>query len=115
MLRSTRWTTIARKRVDYCNRRLSPGMTSLAGRRMGIRSTLFQTAMGFLCLWGQPLDSRTKQPVGSPFDVYHFHSARRSLANQGLGLLEISVARDKIVFSLDELAGNIWMTELENP
>ncbi len=54
-------------------------------------------------------------PLDRTFDIHHFHSARRSLANQGLGLLEISVARDKIVFSLDELAGNIWMTELENP
>jgi eukaryotic-like serine/threonine-protein kinase len=69
---------------------------------------------GFLCLWTQPLDPATKRTRGVPLALYHFHSARHSLSNQGIGLLEISVARDKLVFSLHELTGNIWMTELKN-
>ncbi len=67
---------------------------------------------GFLCLWAQRLDRMTKRPQGPPFNVYHFHQTRNSLANQGVGLLSTSVARDKIVFSLEEITGNIWMTEL---
>ncbi|MBI3698131.1 MAG: serine/threonine-protein kinase [Acidobacteria bacterium] len=68
---------------------------------------------GFRCIWAQRLDPVTNHPVGSAFAVYHFHTARRSLRNIGLTLFEISVARDKLVFNLSELTGNIWMTRLE--
>jgi hypothetical protein len=66
---------------------------------------------GFRCLWAQRLDPATKRPSGAPLPLYHFHSARRSLLNAGILPLEISVARDKIVFSMGEVAGNIWMAE----
>jgi Tol biopolymer transport system component/DNA-binding winged helix-turn-helix (wHTH) protein len=68
---------------------------------------------GFVCLWAQRLDAVTKRPSGAPFAVYHLHQARRSMANVGYGPLEISVARDKIVFNMVELTGNIWMTKLD--
>ena len=45
--------------------------------------------------------------------IYHFHEARRSMLNAGYGQLEISVARDKIVFNQAELTGNIWMGKLD--
>ena len=48
------------------------------------------------------------QSYGSPFN---FHSARRSLTNVGLSSLELSLARDKIVFPLVELTGAIWMAD----
>ena len=51
--------------------------------------------------------------MGLPTDIYHFHSVRRSLLSVGLAFAEISVARDKIVFPLGELTGNIWMTSLD--
>jgi hypothetical protein len=63
---------------------------------------------GFGCLWAQRLDARTKHPVGPQFAIHHFHDTRLSMMNVGLGLLEIDVARDKIVFGLGELTGNIW-------
>ena len=65
---------------------------------------------GFRCIWTQRLDPKTKRMVGEPEAVYHSHSARRSLANvtQGIGL---SVAADKVVFTMGELTGNIWMAE----
>ena len=67
---------------------------------------------GFRCIWAQRLDPDTKRPVGEPFDVKHFHRARLSMLNVNLALLEISVARDRMVFCLGERTGNIWMAEL---
>ena len=63
---------------------------------------------GFRCLWAQRLDMPTKRPRGQPFPVHHFHSARLSPANVGLGFLETAVAPDKIIINLGELTGNIW-------
>lgn len=63
---------------------------------------------GFMCIWAQRLDANTKGPVGEAFDVYHFHTSRRSLANVGLGPLEISVARNALVFNLGEITANVW-------
>jgi hypothetical protein len=69
---------------------------------------------GFQCIWTQRLDPRTKRMIGELEPVYHFHSARRSLANvanpERIGL---SVAPDKVVFALGDLTGNIWMAEPE--
>ena len=66
---------------------------------------------GFLCLWAQRLDPATKKPVGSAFPVYHLHSARRSLGNVVIFFQQISVAKDKLVFPLNERTANIWMIE----
>jgi Tol biopolymer transport system component len=63
---------------------------------------------GFRCVWAQRLQPATKQPVGDPVAIYHFHNRRLSPMNVGLGLLEMDVARDKIVLNLGELTGNVW-------
>lgn len=63
---------------------------------------------GFRCIWAQRLDPMTKRSLGPPFSVYHFHTSRRSLMNVGLGPLEISVARNALIFNLGEITGNIW-------
>ena len=68
---------------------------------------------GFICLWAQRLDPTSKRSKGAPFCVSHFHQTRRSLSNAGYYNLELSVASDKIVFSMVELTGNIWMTRLD--
>jgi len=64
---------------------------------------------GFRCVWAQRLDLATRQPAGAPFPAFHAHSARRSLQRVPLSLLEISVARDKLVFNMVERTGNIWL------
>ena len=69
---------------------------------------------GSICLWAQRLDPASKHPQGDAFNIGHFHQARRSMSNAGYYNLEISVARDKIVFSMVELTGNIWMTKLDS-
>jgi Tol biopolymer transport system component len=68
---------------------------------------------GFMCIWAQRLQPETKHPVGAAFDVHHFHTSRRSLANVGLGPLETSVARNALVFNLGEVTGNIWRVSRE--
>jgi Tol biopolymer transport system component len=68
---------------------------------------------GFRCIWAQRLDPTTKQPSGTAFPVHHFHTSRRSLMTLGDPLYTgMSVGRDKLVFSMTERTGNIWMTSL---
>lgn len=64
---------------------------------------------GFSCIWAQRLDAVTRRPVGTPFAVFHAHSARISLANQGE--VYLSVGRDKMLFNMADRTGNIWMAE----
>jgi Tol biopolymer transport system component len=69
---------------------------------------------GFRCIWAQRLDTHTKHPAKAAFAVYHFHSARRSLTNVGtIGYVGLGVSRDKLVFNLGELTGNIWMAKMQ--
>jgi Tol biopolymer transport system component len=65
---------------------------------------------GHRCVWAQRLDSRTKLPRGEPFGVQHFHHARLSLMNgREPGDVGLSVAKDRLVVSVFEMTGNIWM------
>jgi Tol biopolymer transport system component/DNA-binding winged helix-turn-helix (wHTH) protein len=64
---------------------------------------------GFMCLWAQRLEPESKRPLGAAFPVQHFHSTWRSIANVPRGLLGVSLARDRLIFNLGELTGNIWM------
>jgi Tol biopolymer transport system component/tRNA A-37 threonylcarbamoyl transferase component Bud32 len=69
---------------------------------------------GFRCIRGQRLDPATKHPVGPPFDVIHFHNARRSLGTGDPVSISPTVARDKMVFSMIETTGSIWMATLDH-
>jgi Tol biopolymer transport system component len=71
----------------------------------------FSQRDGFRCVWAQPLDRTNKRPLGPPYAVQHFHSRRRSLSALGLGALDIAAARDRIVFNVMEVSGNIWAAE----
>jgi Tol biopolymer transport system component len=62
---------------------------------------------GSVCLWVTQLNPETKQPVSARQPVYHFHRARLSFIEDP-SWRGISVARDKIVFTLKEARGNIW-------
>jgi serine/threonine protein kinase/Tol biopolymer transport system component len=63
---------------------------------------------GHFCIWAQRLHPVTKRPVGAPFAVFHSHNARLSLATPDFWM---SVAGDRMVFSMGERTGNIWMAE----
>ena len=60
---------------------------------------------GHIAILSQRLDPQTKHPLGKPASLYVFSSSLRFPEN----MLWISVAQDKIVFSLEERTGSIWM------
>jgi serine/threonine protein kinase len=70
---------------------------------------------GSPCLWAQRLDPATKQPLGEPLSISHFHSRGLSWKNLYLGAPGIAVALGRIVFNLGEHTGNIWMMDLPAP
>jgi hypothetical protein len=68
---------------------------------------------GWRCIAYRRLNPATKRPLGETSYLQHLHGARRSmmyLAN--IINCRPSIGRDKIVFSLPERTGNIWMAEL---
>jgi Tol biopolymer transport system component len=66
---------------------------------------------GYWCLWRQRLAPGTKQPLGEAQEVYPLHGVRRSILSVPPSYREITVARDQIVFPMNERTGNIWMVE----
>jgi hypothetical protein len=69
---------------------------------------------GFRCIWAQRLEQASKKPVGAAFPAAHFHSARRSLFGLGdVGAIGLSVAPEKLIFSMEEVRGNIWIAREE--
>jgi Tol biopolymer transport system component len=66
---------------------------------------------GSHCLWAQRVNPESKHIVGEPVLVYHFHRSRLSF-HENPEWRGLSVARDKIVFTLNELRGNIWTASL---
>lgn len=60
---------------------------------------------GHLCLYSQAL------PGGSPTEIYHFHDARRGLGNVLPPDLEITVGAGKLVTTLGERTGEIFMIQ----
>jgi Tol biopolymer transport system component len=62
----------------------------------------------FQCIWSVPLDPESKRPVGPPVPVAHFHTAAQPMGNVGLTRRGMSVAVDKIVFTLAQRSGNLW-------
>jgi Tol biopolymer transport system component len=70
---------------------------------------------GFRCIWAQRLDPESKAPVARPFAFQHFHTgARALLTNFRANPLQIGLsASDRgIVYTLEEIRGNIWTMEL---
>jgi Tol biopolymer transport system component len=66
---------------------------------------------GFQCIWAYPADP-TRKPAGAPVAVFHSHGTRLSIRNANLVSQGISVGKDKLVFNMGEITGNIWMTKL---
>ena len=61
---------------------------------------------GAIGIFARRLHPATKQPLGPVFCVYRFVKPSLRMSPRAMW---ISVARDKIVFSLEERSGNIWM------
>ena len=70
-------------------------------------------ADGFRCIAARRLDPATKRPAGPVFFVFHSHNFRRSMMTfANVNMARLSISRDRIVFSLAERTGNLWMTKL---
>ena len=68
------------------------------------KSLLFTSMRdGHTCIWAQRLDGASHKPVGEPFGVQHLHGR---LAYSNLGW---SANASRIVVTLSEATGNIWM------
>jgi Tol biopolymer transport system component len=66
---------------------------------------------GYVCIWAQRLDPRTKQLAGPAFALYHSHGSRRSLSNV-TGFDEcLSVTGNRVAFVLGEQTGNLWIAD----
>jgi serine/threonine protein kinase len=64
---------------------------------------------GYRCLWMQAVDPISKRPRGDAVSIRHFHSARQGMMFPDLSLLGVTVARDRIVFTLVNRTAGIWM------
>ena len=80
------------------------GAKLVAGRTVSCTPGPIATALR--ASWAQRLDPVTKQPIGTPLSIQHFHDQGLSWKNLYLGAPGIAVARDKIVFNLGEHTGN---------
>ena len=66
---------------------------------------------GFFCLWGQKVDTQTKQPIGDLFAVEHFHSNRLLWDEPTPDPPRLRTTPDGLVLSLLEQTGSIWLLE----
>jgi WD40 repeat protein len=66
---------------------------------------------GSVCVWAQPIDPQTGHPAGDAFDVWHFHETRRSMAGVQLGIRSIGLSRGRLMVSLNDNTGNVWLAK----
>ncbi|MDA1313302.1 MAG: hypothetical protein O2968_08210 [Acidobacteria bacterium] len=63
---------------------------------------------GFTCIWKQRLNPETKQPIGEPEALQHFHGETRNVNPLAFGY---GMAADRLYFPMSEAKGNIWLAE----
>jgi Tol biopolymer transport system component len=68
---------------------------------------------GYNCLWAQKLDRNTKHPQGELFAVQHFHVPSLVMVAPSFWF-PIALGPDKVVVSLNERSGGIWMLNVPN-
>ena len=66
---------------------------------------------GGFCVWAQRIDRQTGHPLGDAVGVWHFHEARRSTMRMPLPARSVGVARNRLVVSVGEGAGNVWLAK----
>jgi hypothetical protein len=78
-------------------------------------NTVFYTSArdGYLCVWAQRLDARTKHPVGPALAFEHFHNPDGAVGTAYQAQLDLSVARNKMVlnFTHDD-EPSIWLIKM---
>jgi Tol biopolymer transport system component len=68
------------------------------------------TRDGYNCIWTQRVDA-AKHPAGEPAALLHFHVARRNLNASDTGPIGLAVAGGRLIISIPEATGNIWMLQ----
>ena len=63
---------------------------------------------GFRCIYAVPFDPSAGKALGAPTAVLHLHGPRRRVIPTAAAPGRIDVAGGRLVFSLQEVAGNIW-------
>jgi serine/threonine protein kinase/Tol biopolymer transport system component len=66
----------------------------------------------FLCVWGQPLEPDSKQPVGEPFPVAHAHGSAMKMMPFAKHMWSLEVGGDRLVFNAGELTGDVYTAML---
>lgn len=69
---------------------------------------------GQLCVWAQRLSAGTGRPAGEPVAIHHLHQPGGSFGMWGAVRFLMS-ARDKLVFPVWTITGNLWRTKVEQP
>jgi hypothetical protein len=59
------------------------------------------------------LDPKTKQPLGSPKAIHHFHYARLSLMHLSLDAMGLSLGGGNLFLNIAEITGNIFTADLK--
>jgi Tol biopolymer transport system component len=72
----------------------------------GKRLYFFSDRDGFRCIWSVAFRNG---PAGTVTPVRHFHASVRNLSGVPVGRLQLGVARDRLVFTLCEPSGNIYL------
>jgi serine/threonine protein kinase/Tol biopolymer transport system component len=65
---------------------------------------------GFICVWAQRLKRLTKEPLGAPISIQHFHGRRHVEGGLGFGY---GMGADSLYCGLREVTGNIWLRRSE--
>lgn len=63
-------------------------------------------------IWAQRLNPSTKQPQGEPFAIQRFPETRRNARLSAAAQFGPAIAKDRIIYSLQEMFGNIWIAEV---
>jgi Tol biopolymer transport system component len=100
------WVAMTDGTYDDDKPRLSPD-----GARLYFQSN----RDGFICVWSQRLDAKTKRSLGQPEAVQHYHGSLRSIVTMygGANRLHLSLAADRMIVNLEELRSDLWMVDAE--
>ncbi|MGA9811985.1 MAG: winged helix-turn-helix domain-containing protein [Terriglobales bacterium] len=70
---------------------------------------------GFFNVWGIHFDSSKGKPIGEPFQVTRFESPSLMIPQQLIEGLGFSVSQSKLVLTMEDLSGSIWVLENVGP